>query len=83
MLTAPNLRQGPWRAMFPPNEPPKDDCLPADPSGLAVSLTVQQKGLFSCFIQLVTTPFRADFDLSGSPPVYKTAALPLSYAGVP
>jgi hypothetical protein len=27
-------------------------------------------------------PFWADFDLSDRPPVYKTAALPLSYAGV-
>ena len=35
------------------------------------------KGCSVVFIQLVIRPFWADFDLRGSPPVYKTAALPI------
>jgi hypothetical protein len=46
-------------------------------------ICIVQKGCSVVFIQLVIRPFWADFDLRDRPPVYKTAALPLSYAGIP
>jgi hypothetical protein len=36
-----------------------------------------QKRCSVVYIQLVIRPFLADFDLSGGPPDYKTAALPI------